>query len=119
MYRIINPHSCPCEEGLKYMLFVSMCLFVTKAHVMWQSLSLSKNYYIYSTQLSTFQHMNFPKMLPSQIIWILLVFVIRSSYPQLFYYNYNCHMIIRLYTNCDYINTLYYMLLEIQVNKRR
>ena len=42
MYRIINPHSCPCEQGLKYMLFVSMCLSVTKAHTMWQSLLLPK-----------------------------------------------------------------------------
>ena len=26
--------------------------------------------------------------------------------------NYNYHMIIRLYINCDYNNTLYYMLLD-------
>ena len=36
------------------------------------------------------------------------------SWPHPFYkyYNYNCHMTIRLYTNSDYNNTLYYMLLD-------
>ena len=35
------------------------------------------------------------------------------------YCNYNCHMIIILYTNSDYNNTLYYMLLEIQLKQEQ
>ena len=35
------------------------------------------------------------------------------------YCNYNCHMIIILYTNRDYNNTLYYMLLEIQLKEEQ
>ena len=35
------------------------------------------------------------------------------------YHNYNCHMITILYTNSDYNNTLYYMLLEIQLKQEQ
>ena len=42
----------PSEQGLQYLLFVSICLSVLKAYTIWQSLSLPKIYCIYNTQLS-------------------------------------------------------------------
>ena len=49
------------------------------------------------------------------------LFLIRSHGHTHFmkYYNYNCHMIIILYTNSNYNNTLYYMLLEIQLKQEQ
>ena len=67
----------------------------------------------------------FLKMRPSQVIIIFnkfcCLFLIGSHGHTHFmkYCNYNCHMIIILYTNSDYNNTLYYMLLEIQLKQEQ
>ena len=84
----------PSEQGLQYLLFVSICLSVLKAYTIWQSLSLPKIYCIYNTQLSIliigiFQNVPFEFYLPLSD----KVFISNPFYELL---HYNCHMITLL-----------------------